>query len=474
MRNFFTKIPAGVYPRLRSWTGMTMVTLSLFLTNSAHAEVLTLKEYIRLASQKDTVFQEILIDELKLKYKKTLGLPAEDLVLSLKSQYSFFFEDSAGEPENSVSLEKLFPMKGTLIGAEYASDVRSGIDVTSAFSIFISQPIAENAFGRNTQMLDKIIGMETEVARHQIVEAYEDYLATLIQTYYSWYSAYENLKTGENSYNENEKLLENIREREQSKIALPIDVNKITLQVLSKRENLYTLENTHTKFLNLVKNAIRHEGTDELQPENPFLYDNVNIVHPEDYEIFKLQSRTADILKKLEAKGALDVDRRADELLPSINLLGGITVQGEEHHLKDSETFAYIGFSIDLPVQRSVEKARLETSKINLEKTKLSSQSTYAGVYTTLKNLYDEIKREKKLIAIADEKIAVAQSIVEDEAKNYSLGKVTLNDFIDVVNRLEDNKFTKIFHEVQLKKLTVEWLRITDRLVFENEVLPQR
>lgn len=39
-----------------------------------------------------------------------------------------------------------------------------------------------------------------------------------------------------NSYNENLKLLENVKQREKSSIALPIDVNKINLQVLEKKK----------------------------------------------------------------------------------------------------------------------------------------------------------------------------------------------------------------------------------------------
>ena len=64
----------------------------------------------------------------------------------------------------------------------------------------------------------------------------------------------------------------------------------------------------------------------------------------------------------------------------------------------------------------------------------------------------------------------MSEAIVRDEKENYSYGKVTLKDLIDEVNKLEDNKFNKIFHSVQLKKLIVEWLRLTDTLVGENKL----
>ena len=81
------------------------------------------------------------------------------------------------------------------------------------------------------------------------------------------------------------------------------------------------------------------------------------------------------------------------------------------------------------------------------------------------------MEREKKLLTIADEKIRLSQEIVNDELENYSLGRVTLNDLIDEINKLEDNKFNKVSHEVQLKELTIEWLRLTDTLIKKKPLI---
>lgn len=109
-------------------------------------------------------------------------------------------------------------------------------------------------------------------------------------------------------------------------------------------------------------------------------------------------------------------------------------------------------------------------SKITHRKTQVSNESKYVQLYTDLKNLYAQIEREKKLVSITREKIALAEAILKDETKNYSYGKVSLNDFIDAVNRVDENKFDWILHSVQLKVLMTEWLRITDRLVSRKEI----
>ncbi|MFH1797943.1 MAG: TolC family protein [Candidatus Omnitrophota bacterium] len=446
--------------------GFVGVVLPRVYAQEDACEVLSLEDFIHSASINDKRFEEILIDKLKLKYKKALGLPADDLVISLKRQYNFVFDPKDTEEEDTISLSKLFPYTGTEIAAEYNSSFsRTTHEMTSDFEVTVSQPIAENAFGRNSRLLGKIIGVETDVANFQIIEAYEDYLASLVQLYYNWYSACENVRTARNSYNENVKLLENIKEREKYKIALPVDVNKVSLQVAIKKEALITLQNKYDEYLNMIKESIRYEGEEDLQPRTPSAYEDVEIDFEADYAKFSAESRTIEILKMLETKSAIEVNKYADELLPSIDIIAGYSLEGTGREIEDVNRLVYAGASLDWPFPGAVERAGYETSKIELNKTKLFAENIHCRLHTNLKNLNDQIIREKELIVTARNKIDYAQAIVDDDKKNYSLGRTTLNDLIDEVNKLEDNKFNKIFHEVQLKRLIVEWLRLTDTLL---------
>jgi hypothetical protein len=62
----------------------------------------------------------------------------------------------------------------------------------------------------------------------------------------------------------------------------------------------------------------------------------------------------------------------------------------------------------------------------------------------------------------------VSESVVRDDSVNYSYGRVVLNNFIDEVNRLDLNRFSLIQRNIRLKKLIIEWLTLTDRLVREE------
>ncbi|HBG60611.1 MAG: hypothetical protein A2Y03_00875 [Omnitrophica WOR_2 bacterium GWF2_38_59] len=434
--------------------------------------VLTIENFIALAATNDTVFESILIDELALKYKKDLKLPAKDLVFSVKNEYDMFLSKDKEDPSSTVSLSKLFPNTGTSLTAGYQSTPSfTSTTNSSEFTFTISQPIAENAFGKSTRLYDQILGIEIDVAKHQIIEAYEDYMATIIGVYYDWYEAYTNLMIGQSSYQENLKLLENTKEREKSKIALPIDVNKVNIQVLAKKEKLSNLTGAYDKALNIMVTAIRYEGSEPLIPQEPFIYSGKEIEFSSEYNDFVENSRTYQVLRLLEDKSSFEVDKNANELLPSINLLVGYEVNGDDFGIKNEDNMVYAGISMDWPIGEQIERAEYETSKVTLSKTRLTKKNAHFQLQTDLKNLHRQIIREKEIIGIIDQKIELAEAVLADETENYSFGKVTLNDFIQAVNVLDDNRFSEIQHSVEKRKLIVEWLRLTDQLIRKDSIV---
>ncbi|HRZ40822.1 MAG TPA: TolC family protein, partial [Candidatus Omnitrophota bacterium] len=171
------------------------------------------------------------------------------------------------------------------------------------------------------------------------------------------------------------------------------------------------------------------------------------------------------VLDLLERKSGLQVEREANDLIPSINLLFGYTVQGEDAEIKNEEELIFAGISMEWPFPDQVDRAEHEVALINEKRQGLVTDNTRYRLYTLIKNLTHQIRREEELVRIASEKIELARSIVKDEAENYSFGKITLNDYISAVNVLDNNRFTKVSHDMQLRRLLVEWLRITDQLV---------
>jgi len=160
----------------------------------------------------------------------------------------------------------------------------------------------------------------------------------------------------------------------------------------------------------------------------------------------------------------------ADALLPSTNLLFGYEINGDGTGLNNPDDTRFAGITVTWPFPNQIKRAGLETSKIADKKTRLSNLNKYVQLRTDLKALNIQIERDRKLIALAEEKIALSESILKDETVNYSYGKVSLNDFIDASNRVDENKFNKILRSVQLKVLMTEWFRMTDRLILRKDI----
>ncbi|MCK4864010.1 MAG: TolC family protein [Gammaproteobacteria bacterium] len=434
-------------------------------TNQA---TLSLKEFIQQATKNDTTFETILIDQLTLKHRRVTLLPDSNVIMDVKYQHNFYLNQNSDEAEATLSLNKLFPYNGTQLSLSY-NKAASGFTTTDSSSLqfLITQPIAQNAFGKGTQLQDQIIGIENDISRYQIVEAYEDYLASLTTAYYNWYTAYENLKVGQSSYKSNKKLMDQIRDRQRQKIALAIDVNKMQLLLIGKKENVIVLKEVYDNYSNLIFKAIRHKGVTPFIPIPPGRPAE-DVQFEADYNKFTQSSRTYRTLNLLEQQGTMQVKKAADDLLPSTNLLLGYQLEGKEWGIQNQERSYFAGISVRWPIGRSIDKAKQSIAKIEHKKTMLSNQNKYEELRTNLKNIYLQIQREQKLIALAKKKIKLSESILKDEAKNYSFGKVTLNDYIAAVNRVDENRFSFTDHSVQLNKLLVEWLRLTDQLVNES------
>ncbi len=299
---------------------------------------------------------------------------------------------------------------------------------------------------------------------------YEDYLAAVTLAYLEWHESYENLEIAKSSYQENLKLLDNIREREKSKIALPLDVNKISLQVTAKREKLIDLEELYFQNTNIIHRMIRRDDDIVLAPVRADITMDSAHDFDEEFPAIRSAARTYQVLDLLREKSSVELERAADDLLPSIHLMVAYDIQGNDFSIERKERTLYAGVSAEWPILDAVNRAEYEVAKINQKRADLSIGNVHYRLYTQLKNLYREIQKERQLTAIAEEKISLATAVLKDETENYQYGKTLLNDYIQAVNVLDDNRFNLISHQSRETKLIVEFRRLADRLVSVQDI----
>ena len=287
-----------------------------------------------------------------------------------------------------------------------------------------------------------------------------------IALYYDWWLAYNQKEIAETLHKENLKLLNNIKEKYNQKIADKADLNKIELQVYDKKDNVTIKENTYKNYYNLIKNAILEQDSDTLyHPVKPECYQPCNIEFDSSYEQFKNESRTFDIMNLESNKNINEIDIFSNNIKPSFDLIFSYNVSGGKSYFEDPDHYIKTGFSLSFPSARTCERAQLETAKIEKQLQDYSRQNTKLNLYITLKNLYNDIVHTKKLIDTAEKKIQLAEEIVEKETKNYQYGRITLNQLISEINDVENKKLNKTIYEVELLKQYLMWIKTIDRLV---------
>jgi outer membrane protein TolC len=175
-------------------------------------------------------------------------------------------------------------------------------------------------------------------------------------------------------------------------------------------------------------------------------------------------------LDLLEERSTLVVKREAQQLLPSIALSAGYTREGDDSDMKNREDKVITGVSLSWPFPDQRDRAERDVAEIAAKKTQLENENIHYRLHNTLQDLFVRMESEKELMAIADEKISLAESVLKDESENYTFGRVTLNDYIQAVNSLDSNRFNQVSHLVAWRRLFTEWLRLTDQLVNEKQI----
>ena len=364
-------------------------------------------------------------------------------------------------------------MTGTSVSAEYSADryaSQSGSYLRSTASARVSQAIAKNAFGRATRMLSSKINIESSLVKHQVAEAYEDYLASLMSLYMSWQLSYRQLQSAEKSLLYNQEVLSLILNRSRYRIAHPEEVDRMRLEVLSAKEEVITLRDQYERYLTEICSVAGLDTSQDVVPgSDPFSEIEISGERLKDA---LSSSRTTAMLELLRQAGILEVRIARDSLLPSAELFAGLNSRGQDYDMKDAEKSAYAGFSLELNFGRQAQLAEYETSRIELKKTLLSGKKSILTLRQDIKNLVIQINHEKELVKLGETKTALAERILAAERRNYVIGRTGLNDLIDAMNNAEQIRTATMKHRITLQQYYVEWKRISDTLVGPGSFKP--
>ncbi|MBN1798921.1 MAG: TolC family protein [Spirochaetales bacterium] len=450
---------------------LSTICSAVFTEETEKTTVLDLSAFMQLVCRHGT-FKEFLIQELSLKYNRILGTPQIQLILDTTAHYTIALDSAEGSHlAGSVTLSSLFPASGTEVSAEYDTGRSvSGTVQNSSVSLKVEQAVLNNAFGTTNRLKELMAGNENELARYQILEAYEDYLTEVIALYIEWYAAYQNILYAEKSLEQSRTLLNLTRQKRQYNIALPIDVNKSTLQVLTAEEQLNKAENAY-EILRKEVAMLTGFTSNEFSsiPGDPVLSE-YNIEIDNEIDAFMLQSRTVKMLDLLTTMSRQELDIALDQLLPTAKVYAAYNISGIEYlPLENQSNDLELGFSVSVPLLNTGANADVELKKNLLEASILSQSNQKENLNLQLTTLRDTIAFLNKQLELAEQKLSTARLIVRDEEIRYNQGRSGLDDVLKAYETLDSINQSRISIMVQLHKSYIEWLRFTDTLIDENK-----
>ncbi len=447
-----------------------------FAQEVGQATVLTLNEFIKKASAHGT-FKEILLQELVLKYNRILGTPQIQLLLDTGAQYGLNLGDeNRGYLSGSVSLSSLFPVSGTTLSLEYDTAPAAATNTqTSSIGLKVEQSVLKNAFGASSRLQELMAGNEETLARYQILEAYEDYLAQVIDYYIEWNISYQNMLYKEKSLNAGKTLLNLTKRKQQYGIALPLDVNKATLQTLSDQEQLNQARDSYESSRKRVALLIGLGGG-----EFPYIPGEFNpaVNDPQlkrQQQMFLSRSRTIKMLDLLLRIAKQELDLALDDLLPTATVYTAYNLTGDDFLPANSTSSDLeLGFSLSLPLFNTQANAKAEIQKNSLDKTALSGMNQKEELGLQLDTLLQTITFLRAQLDLAEQKLKIARLIVDQEQVQYNQGRAGLNDLLNAYQTLDSINQSRLQTMSDLAKNYIEWLRFTDSLVDDNHRIPDK
>ncbi len=433
-------------------------------TAAPDGQVMSFRAFLNRVLRHDPNFQLILMQRLYLRYGKALAIPADDLLLGVNGTYGVFIpadgKERISDRRYGVSLTKLFPETGTRLALNYSKGTDSGAGAarrTTTMGFEVGQAIGRNAFGRATRKTIRQVQVQTALARHQIVEAYEDYLASLLVVYLSRHRARERTAAARSAADEARSIYNLTRRKARFGVAYRNEIRKSRLDLITARESLAAAraeEKTSRVRIAFLAGLNMDANPVTRLPE----LDSRDVGS-------KPGARTRNILKLLAREGILEREIQEANLLPSAEMFAGYEVLGSRYDLPRPDRRFYFGASLNLNFGRRLEKARAAAANLDSKRARMETRARSLNLDRDLTILSHQVKAGRELLKLARERRKTAAAILRAERYDYRLGRSGFTELSRARVQLEQARTDLIEREIALVQLRVEFLRLADQLV---------
>ena len=314
----------------------------------------------------------------------------------------------------------------------------------------------QNAFGRNNRLTLTNTTLQKEIIKLQTLEAVEDYLASLKQSYFNWAGAFRRM-TLEKTILANIQLLRNeVELKYKRRVATQNDVNRIRLQELTQSGVLLEIEKNYATESHHIAQLINDPST-----YTPLIRPLANYTYTP-----PTQNRSLHALSLLDQVNQNHVKISANELFPSMTLDTALYKESRQINGSNSDTvFITSGLSIEVPYPNNAKKDAYQLASSNQRQSELEIATSTIHYHHDAFRLTENLRVLAKQYELDIKKSDLATDILTRDGEDYRRGSLTLNQYIDSLNQSIQAQHMELSRLIQYHKAHVEWLRITDQLI---------
>lgn len=342
---------------------------------------------------------------------------------------------------------------------------------TTSLSVNLVQPLLQNFGWRYALLLVDAAVAQEEAAYHQYVAAISNLVAQVERAYWALVLAQENVRVQEQGL----ALAREVLRQNEGKYrvgALPqTAVLEAQAEVANREAQLIRARNAVVVARDQLRAIVNARGAEE---KVLLMIDTVERPAVESYPIDLERSLATAVQQRPELAAArLAVRSRAlqrkvaeNQLLPQLNLVGGIGVNGLAGtdrkvtfgdppqvipvnpafvggygdalgFLPDGRFYNYaIGATVEIPLNNAQSKANYTQSNIAFAQSRLSLQQLQESVTLEVKTAISNLESDLKAIEATRAARLLAEENVRSQRARYEVGLATTKDLLDYTTRL--------------------------------------
>lgn len=178
------------------------------------------------------------------------------------------------------------------------------------------------------------------------------------------------------------------------------------------------------------------------------------------------------MLSLLTRSKGIDLKIARDDLLPSVKLNVGYALgSGSDFDYSTGDNGISFGLSLSYSVWSRQDRATFSIAKLDKDKNEITVADTQAKLELDLRTLNTSIFSMTRRLKLAKTKVTLLEQIYADSNNQYNSGRLTLTNLVSDIEALSTARYAQSLFNIELEQLQLEWLRLTDQLVTETEVL---